>query len=85
MIVWSSSLCVPNQAVVLHVLMTNTKSLFISWPDFPLVYDNVGCGFNRWQTADGPRANAKARQVGFRLVTLKGGNGFLQVRWLKCF
>lgn len=33
----------------------------------------------------GPRGNAKGKQVGFHLDTLKEGNVFLQARWLKCF
>jgi len=34
---------------------------------------------------DGPRANAKGKQVGFRLDTLKEGSESLQARWPKCF
>jgi len=34
---------------------------------------------------DGLRANAKGKQVGFHLVTLKEGSESLQARWLKCF
>ena len=34
---------------------------------------------------DGLRVNAKGKQVGFHLVTLKEGSESSQARWLKCF